>query len=98
MKAKETLKELHNAIQILPRIRGKVVYERLRTKIGADIRSIMGEQGVEIEVLAHRLRMSADKTRDWIWSRDLTLKELSKLLNALDAELWPLIRTRKLRR
>jgi len=74
------------------------LYERLRTKVGEDIRSIMGEQEVTIEVLANRLKMSADRTRDWIWTRDLTLKELAKVLDALDSEFYPLIRSRMLRR
>jgi hypothetical protein len=98
MNPEEILREAHNVMQILPRIRKDMLHERLRTKVGEDISSIMVEQGVFIEVLAHRLRKSRDETRNWIWTRDLTLSELTRLLDALDSEFYPMIRSRKLRR
>ena len=98
MKTEEMLKELHHAIQILPRTRKAILQERLRTKVAEDIVSLMGEQGIHIESLAYKLEITNSELRDWIWVRDLKLSELSRLLDALGSELYPIIRSRKLRR
>lgn len=92
------LRELYSEIQILPRTRKAILQERLRTKIAEDIVSLMGEQGIFIEGLAKKLKLRNSEMREWIWTRDLKLSELSRLLDALDSELYPLIRSRLLRR
>lgn len=95
---KEMLRKLNRQIQILPRTRRAMLQERLRVKVAEDIVTLMGEQGVYIEVLAKKLGLKIDETRAWIWTRDLKLSELSRLLDVLDSEMYPVIRPRKLRR
>ena len=85
-------------MQVLPHTRKTILHERLRTKIAEDIVSLMSEQCMFIEVLAKRLRLKNNEVREWIWSRDLRLSELVKLLDALEAEMYPVIRPRQLRR
>jgi hypothetical protein len=58
----------------------------------------MGEEGIGIEALAYKIGLTNSETRNWIWSRDLTLKELVRLLDAMDVELWPLMKSRRIRR
>lgn len=71
------------------------MYERLRQKIGEDITAVMKESEIYPETLAAMMRISKRELKEMIWERDLKLSELTKLLCKIDAELWPLIRTRK---
>lgn len=95
---KKILKQMYSEIQVLPRTRKAILQERLRTKVAEDIVSLMGEQGVFIEGLAKKLKLRNSEMKAWIWTRDLKLSELSELLDALDSEFYPLIRSRTLRR
>ena len=90
------LKRLSAEIQVLPRTRKAMLHERLRLKVAEDISTLMVEQEVPIEELALRLRLSIKEARKWIWEKDLTLKELSRLLDVLDSEFFPVITSRKL--
>lgn len=71
------------------------MYERLRHKIGRDITDIMRESGVYPETIATMMGMSKGELKKMVWEQDLKLSELVKLLSKLDAEMYPLIRTRK---
>lgn len=94
-RAKSALKQLQKSFQILPVTRRKMLYERLRTKIANDITTIMGEQGCSVEELARRLKLKKSELRKRIWENDLKLSELTRLLDHLDSELYPIIRSRK---
>jgi hypothetical protein len=95
---KKILREAHYAIQLLPHARRQMLFERLRSKIADDICCIMREQDRSFEVLAKRLKLKTAELRSWIWDRDLKLSELSRILDCLDSEFYPIIRPRKLRR
>lgn len=73
-----------------------MLYERLRVKIANDIVDVMREQDCGIESLAKRLKLKKKELRKWIWTHDLKLSELVRLLDCLDSEFYPIIRTRKL--
>ncbi len=94
---KEMLRKIDRQIRILPRTRKAMLHERLRLKVSEDIVSLMGEQGMYVEVLAKKLGLRNNEMRDWIWTRDLRLSELSRLLDVLDSEFYPIIRSRKLK-
>ena len=96
--AKSMLKELNHQMQVLPRTRRTILHERLRTKIAEDIVALMTEKHMFIEVMAKKLELKVSEMREWIWTRDLKVSELSRLLDALDSEMYPVIRSRKLRR
>ena len=91
---KKALRQLHKMLRVLPTSRRRMLYERLRAKIGEDIVAVMSEQGYTIEGLAKSLRLKNKELRNWIWGRDLKLSELVKLLAHLDSEFYPLIRPR----
>ena len=93
---KIVLKKLHKTLQILPTSRRKMLYERLRFKVADDIVSVMRERECSLEELAKILKLKKKEMREWIWDRDLTLSELARLLDCLDSEFYPIIRTRKL--
>lgn len=67
-------------------------------KVAEDIIAVMGEQDCGFEFMAKRMELKKDDLREWIWTRDLKLSELSRLLDCLDSEFYPIIRPRKLRR
>lgn len=75
-----------------------MLYERLRIKIAEDILTVMGEQGCSIEDLARGMKLRKLEIKEWIWSRNLKLSELARLLDYLDSEFYPIIRPRKLGR
>lgn len=93
---KSVLQQLHKMLQVLPTSRRRMLYERLRVKIANDVVAIMKEENCRIEDLAAVLKMRKGEVREWIWSRDLKLSELVRLLNHLDSEFYPIIRQRKL--
>ena len=70
-------------------------YERTRVKIADDIRTLMKEQGLTDYNMAAALRVSVNEARVWINSRDLTLNELTKVLDCLGVDFYPILRPRK---
>jgi len=66
-------------------------------KIAEDVLAVMKEQDCTVEKLAKEMKLKQKELRKWIWSRDLTLSELVRLLNHLDSEFYPIIRNRKLK-
>lgn len=88
------VERLHTEIQILPCTRKKLLYERLRRKIGDDLSALMVEQDLKIEDLAKKLRLTVKQAREWLWEKDLKLSELTRVLDVLDCELWPLFTSR----
>ena len=91
-------KQVHMMTQGPSIHRQQSLYEKLRGKLGSDIVAIMKEENCTIEMLAEKLRMGKDETREWIWDRDFKLSELIWLLDFLNSEFYPLIRQEKLRR
>ena len=94
-RVEQILHQVRTTMQVLPTTKRRALYERLRQKIGSDIRDIMRESEVHYDTLAAMMRMNKADVREMIWDRDLKLSELVKLLSKLDAEMYPLIRTRK---
>jgi hypothetical protein len=82
---------------VAPVVERRALYERLRHKIGSDIMDIILESGVYPETIATMMGMSKGELKQMIWEQDLKLSELVKLLNKLDAEMYPLIRVRKMK-
>ena len=91
---KNTLKQFHAAMKMLPTTERRALYERLRYKIGSDIVDIMREEGLYYDTLAHIMRISKAELKSMIWDKDLTVSQLVKLLDSLNAEMYPLIRVR----
>ena len=89
------LRQMQKIMQVLPTTKRRALYERLRHKIGSDVRDIMRESNVHPETLAAMMVVTKAELREIIWERDLKLSELVRLLSYLDAELYPLIRTCK---
>jgi hypothetical protein len=94
-KVQQALHQLHATMAVLPSTSRRVLYERLRHKIGADIVDIMKESGLHYDTLAYMMRISKKELKEMIWVRDLRMSELVKLLWKLGAEMYPVIRTRK---
>ena len=94
---RKTLRRLHQVLQILPTSKRRMLYERLREKVANDILAIMEETETPLEMLAAVMGLKKAEMREWIWERDLTLSELSRMLNKLDSEAYFIIRPRKLR-
>jgi len=90
-----TLRKLHQAIRILPATKRRMLHEKLREKVATDIVEIMKETETPLKMLAAVMRMSQKKMKEWIWTRDLTLSELVRILNYLDSEAYFIIRPRK---
>lgn len=93
---RKTLRRLHQTLQILPTTRRRMLHERLREKVANDILAVMKEADVPLEMLAAVMGLKKSEMKKWIWTRDLTLSELARLLDKLDAEGYFLIRQRKL--
>jgi len=92
---KQILKQLHTTMEELPMLERRALHERLRHKIGSDIVDIMKEQDLHYDTLAHMMRISKAELKEMIWSRDLKVSELVKLLWKMGVECYPLIRVRK---
>jgi len=91
----KVLRQMRITMAVLPTTRRRALYERLRQKIGSDIRDIMRESGIHYDTLAAMMKTNKAEVKEMIWTRDLKLSELVRLLSKLDAECYPLIRTRK---
>ena len=94
---RKILRRLHHLLQILPTSKRRMLYERLREKVANDILAVMQETETPLEMLAAVMGLKKAEMREWIWERDLTLSELSRMLNKLDSEAYFIIRPRKLR-
>jgi len=92
---KQTLRQLHAIMAVLPTTKRRALYERLRHKIAEDIVDIMRESDLHYDTLAYMMRMSKAELKEMIWVRDLKMSELVTLLDKLNAEMYPLIRERK---
>ena len=92
---KQTLRQLHATMMVLPTTERRALYERLRHKIGEDIVDIMKEEDIHYETLAAMMQVSKRRLKQIIWEDDLKMSELVKLLWKMGAECYPLIRVRK---
>jgi len=92
---KQTLRQLHAIMAVLPTTKRRALYERLRHKIAEDIVDIMRESDLHYDTLAYMMRMSKAELKEMIWVKDLKMSELVTLLDKLNAEMYPLIRERK---
>ena len=88
-------KQVQHIMRVRPTMERRALYERLRQKIGQDITDIMKEEGIYPETIAAMMQVSKAELKKMIWDRDLKLSELVKLLWKIEAEMYPLIRTRK---
>lgn len=88
-------RQVHVLIPSLPHSVRAELFERLRLQIARSILDIMEEQGITLEVLADNMKLRKKVLRHWIWTKDLTLSELSWLLGKMNAEFYPLIRPTK---
>lgn len=78
--------------------RRKILYERLRLKVAEDILAVMKEAEIGLEQLAKKMGMRKEEVSCWIWERDLKLSEIVQILDRLDAEFYPLIRDKAIRK
>ena len=93
----KTLKQLHHEFTVAPTSRRRMLYERLRTRVATDILNVMEEEGVTLEWLAKKLRIKKSEMKEWIWTRDLKMSELCRMLDYIGAELYPIITPREIK-
>ena len=88
------LKAIRLALNLSSVSRRRGQYEQLRVKIANDILDVMKERGLSVESLSQLLKTTNEETRNIIWNKDLTLYELTRLLDLLGCSSYFVIRSR----